>query len=340
MIEIWYPLLAAFAVMLVSLIGVIFTAGRIGAWMQRYLTYLATFSCGVFLLIAYHLAGEAVHEGGWVVGIASMLVGAALMEGIHYFFPLDHHHHEHEEGHLHSRVDARKVLASDTLHNIGDGILLVGAFASDIYVGLAATVGVLLHETVQEISEYFVLRESGLSNRQALVRNFAVSATILIGLIFAFFLSSGPFVAILSGLAAGGFLSVILHDLLPHAVASARAHGGAYVHVIAALIGAGAMFALQTALPHEENIEAEQAEQIEEPVNEMMPVQTPVVVPARPAASTNTEPAPASTPMSGTPTAPAPTVPAETGVSQEEIAPQGSGGAVPSTRQTDSSSSL
>lgn len=332
------PLLAALAVMLVSLIGVIFTAGRLGAWMQRYLTYLATFSGGVFLLIAYHLAEEAVHEGGWVVGIASMLFGAALMEGIHYFFPLEHHHHEHEEGHVHTPVDGRKVLASDALHNIGDGILLVGAFASDIYVGLAATIGVLLHEAVQEISEYFVLRESGLSNTQALTRNFAVSATILIGLIFAFFLSSGPFVAILSGLAAGGFLSVILHDLLPHALASVRQHGGAYIHVIAALVGASAMFALQTALPHEESIEAEQPE---EPVSEMMPVEAPVIIPAKTPASTNIEPAPApaATQMSGTPT-PAPTVPAETGASQEEIAPQGSGGAVPSTRQTDSSSSL
>ena len=84
------------------------------------------------------------------------------------------------------------------------------------------------------------------------MRNFLVSGTILIGFVFAAFLSSGPLLAILSGLAAGGFLSVVLHDLLPHAYHSVRAHGGAYIHVIAALIGAGAMFALQTAFPHEE----------------------------------------------------------------------------------------
>lgn len=250
--HIWYALLAAFAVMLISLIGIVFTVGRIGAWMQRYLTYLATFSAGVFLLIAYHLAEEAVHEGGWVVGVASVLLGAGVMEAVNYFFPLEHHHHEHEEDHAHTPVDGRKVLASDALHNIGDGILIVGAFASDIYVGVAATVGIFLHEAVQGISEYFVLRESGYSHGGALARNFLVSGTILIGFIFAAFLSSGPMLAILSGLAAGGFLSVVLHDLLPHAYHSVRVHGGAYVHVIAALIGASAMFALQTALPHEE----------------------------------------------------------------------------------------
>lgn len=268
--EIWYAFFAAIAVMLVSLIGVVFTVGRIGSWMQRYLTYLATLSGGVFLLIAYHLAEEAVHEGGWVIGVGSVIVGAAIMEGIHYFFPLEHHHHEHEESHAHTPIDGRKVLASDALHNIGDGILLVGAFASDVYVGIAATVGVLLHEAVQEISEYFVLRESGLTNAQALIRNFAVSSTILIGFIFAAFLSAGPLVAILSGIAAGGFLSVILHDLLPHAYHSAKAHGGAIVHVIAAIVGAGAMFALQTALPHEEHVEGEHAdEHVEETVHEI-----------------------------------------------------------------------
>jgi zinc and cadmium transporter len=254
--DIWQPFLAAILVMLVSLIGVVFTGCRFGKWMQKYLTYLATFSGGVFVLIAYHLAEEAVHEGGWVIGVISIVLGAALMEAIHFFLPAEHHHHG-PHGHSHTAIDGRKVLASDALHNIGDGILLVGAFASDLWIGIAATVGVLLHEAVQEISEYLVLRESGYTNSQALTRNFAVSSTILIGFIFAAFVTWSPLVAILSGLAAGGFLSVILHDLLPHAVASIRQRGGAWVHVFAALLGGSAMLALQTALPHEEAHEME-----------------------------------------------------------------------------------
>lgn len=291
--QIWYAFAAACAVMLISFSGVIFSSGRLGTWMQRYLTYLATFSGGVFLLIAYHLAEEAVHEGGWAVGVVSIIFGAALMEGIHYFFPLEHHHHEHEESHAHTRVDGRKVLAADALHNVGDGILLVGAFASDIYVGIAATVGVLLHEMVQEISEYFVLRESGLTNAQALIRNFAVSSSILIGFIFAAFISWGPLVAILSGLAAGGFLSVVLHDLIPHAYHSVRTHGGGAMHIIAALLGATAMFALQTALPHEEHADehmeghAEEIQSVDQP--ETQAIIAPIPAPA--AANTSKEPA-------------------------------------------------
>lgn len=295
--EIWYALFAAFAVMSVSLIGVIFTAGTLGNWMQRYLTYLATFSGGVFLLIAYSLAEEAVHEGGWIVGVGSVVLGAALMEAIHYFFPLDHHHHEHVEEHTHSRIDGRRLLLSDALHNIGDGILLVGAFSADIWIGIAATVGVILHEMVQEISEYFVLRESGLTSGEALTRNFLVSSTIFIGFIFAA-LMSGPFVAILSGLAAGGFLSVVLHDLLPHAIASVRTHGHGYAHLASALVGAASIFTLQRVLPHEEaHVEVE----ADEPANTVIMTTSAIELaprnpaPAQPTAAatdSNTAPSP------------------------------------------------
>lgn len=256
------PLIAALIVMMVSLAGSIFARGRLGEWMNKYLTYLATFSGGVFLVIAYFLAEEAVHEGGWIVGLGSVLLGAAIMEGVRFLFPNKHHHHGPHD-HTHSPIDGRQVLLSDALHNIGDGILLVGAFAADFYVGVAATVGVVLHETVQEISEYFVLRGVGYTNGQALARNFVVSAAILIGLVFATYLSSIPFVlSILSGIAAGGFLSVVLHDLIPHAIASVRTNGGLYVHVLVALLGAFAMLGVQALVPHESEEEHLSAEAV------------------------------------------------------------------------------
>lgn len=250
--ELLSPLLAACAVMLVSLVGVIFMAKSVGAWMHRYLTYLATFSAGVFLLVAYHLIAEAAHEGGWVLAFCGIVLGAFAMEAIKFFVPA-HHHHGVGHDHGHSAIDGRRVLLSDALHNVGDGILLVGAFAADWYIGIAATIGVLIHETVQEISEYFVLREAGYTNTMALTRNFAVSSTILIGVIFAAFFSSNEIVvAVLSGIAAGGFLSVVFHDLIPHAVYAVRKNGGVWIHVGAALFGAAVMLSVQQLLPHEE----------------------------------------------------------------------------------------
>lgn len=247
--SILYPFLAALSIMGLSLVGVIFTAGELGRWLKRNLTYLATFAGGVFILVAWHLAEEAVREGGWIVGVGAVLFGALLMESINFFFPA-HHHHDVAHDHTHTQIDGRRVLASDALHNIGDGILLLAAFSADFYIGVAAAIGVLLHEFVQEMSEFFVLRESGYSTRRALTLNFTVSASILVGLFLAAFLSSSVILtSILAGIAAGGFLSVLLHDLLPHALASIKTHGRAYVHVLSLLVGAGAMFSVQALMP-------------------------------------------------------------------------------------------
>jgi len=234
-----YPILAALAVMIVSLVGVILTIGRIGSWLRRNLTYLATFAGGVFILVAWHLAEEAAHEGGWMVAISAMLAGALIMESINFFFPA-HHHHGVEHDHAHTPIDGRRVLFSDALHNIGDGILIFAAFSADFYIGIVATVGVLLHEFVQEISEFFVLKESGYSNRAALTWNFLVSTTIFIGLFLAATLSSMEIiVAILSGVAAGGFAPYDCLNSRPwariHSRCSCHSRGG--VDAWSAVIG-------------------------------------------------------------------------------------------------------
>lgn len=317
-------LIASLLVMATSLAGVIFTAGQLGRWMQKYLTYLTTFSAGVFLLVAYHLAEEAVHEGGWLAGVSSVIIGALIMESIHFLLPTKHHHHGVGHDHAHTPIDGRSMLLSDALHNIGDGILLVGAFATNLYVGIAATVGVILHETVQEISEYFVLREAGYSNSGALIRNLAVSSSILIGLFLATYLSAMDSVlAILSGIAAGGFLSVILHDLLPHAIASIRTHGNLAIHVSAFVIGALGMLGLQIAMPHEEETEApfaiESGNTIIISDTALEPTPIPTQAPSAPADS------------KPKPTAPAPNIVAAPSTGSTSTTPQNSAGAPSST---------
>ena len=52
---IFFSILAALAIMLASLAGVLFATKTLGGWMRRHLTYFATFSAGVLLVLAYHL---------------------------------------------------------------------------------------------------------------------------------------------------------------------------------------------------------------------------------------------------------------------------------------------
>ena len=230
---------AAVFVMSASLTGVIFTNQALGVWMRQRLMYLATFSAGVLIVLAYHLIEETFHESAsFVLAAASVVAGLVMLEVIHRVLPDTHHHHEAPVDHVHTTVDGRRVLISDAVHNVTDGFLIVPAFLVDWKIGIAATLGVFLHEIVQEISEFFVLKEAGYSNRKALTLNFAVSSTLLIGIALAFTLASfEAFIVVLSGFAAGGFLAVVVRDLLPHALSSAKAHDKWLQHIAAALVG-------------------------------------------------------------------------------------------------------
>ncbi len=248
-----FAVAAALVIMLGSLSGILFVQKTLGRWMRGRLTYLATFSAGVLTILAYHLMKEAFASSAEVAA-ASVVAGAVILEIIHHALPESHHHHE-ATGHTHTAVDGRRVLLSDAIHNVTDGFIIVPAFLIDWRIGLAATVSIFFHELVQEISEFFVLKEAGYSDRKALSLNFLTSSTILVGVGIAFvFASLEGFLAILSGLAAGGFLSVVIHDLLPNAALSARAHKTWTAHILAALLGAGLLLALTNVLPHEDTI--------------------------------------------------------------------------------------
>lgn len=244
---------AALGVVLISLSGVIFASGFLREWMHRNLPYLATFAGGVFLVVIYYLLEETLYESSLALVLGAVLFGAALIEALHHILPTRHHHHSISQGHEHTPIDGRRVLASDALHNVGDGVLIVASFSVGSLTGLAATIGILVHEFVQEISEYFVLREAGYSMRDALTRNLLASVTILIGVGAALFLASSEHIAVLfAGLAAGGFLSVVIRDLIPHTAEAIQRHGGLYLHALALVLGALLMFGIQSLLPHEE----------------------------------------------------------------------------------------
>ena len=249
-----FSLFAGLAVMLVSLSGIIFTSNKIGSWMKPRLAYLATFSAGVLAVLVYHLIEEALHDASsFATVVASIVAGVVALEILHGLVPDTHHHHEATD-HQHSAVDGRRLLISDGVHNVTDGFLIVSAFLADWRIGIGATLGIMLHESVQEISEFFVLKHAGYTNRQALTYNLLSSSTILIGIALAlYFASSDAFLSVLAALAAGGFLSVVIRDLIPSAVQSARTSGHWVQHIVAILVGAVLMLALTIALPHEED---------------------------------------------------------------------------------------
>ena len=247
-----YVFIAAICIMLASLAGVVFADRHISGILARNLKILIAFAGGVFAVLAYSLFAEVLEMGISATAlIVSALLGALFLEVANHIIPSAHHHHDTAHDHTHGRIDARRMLIGDAVHNIGDGIILVPAFLAGPHIGIATAGAIFLHELVQEIAEFFVLREAGYSTREALVRNFAVSATILIGVGIAFLaIFTAELETPLLAFAAGGFVYIIARDLLPSVVRSVRG-GSPLSHFIGvATIGALLMGGVQALTPH------------------------------------------------------------------------------------------
>ena len=213
-------LLAALVIMLASLAGVLFTAQVAREFLSSRLSFLVSFSAGVFLVTSGALALEVfeIFEGYLWQGIGLILIGYGLAWFVEKMMPESHHHHDphSHDGHSHDKAGARKLLIGDALHNVGDGIILVPAFLVSPALGLAVTVSVFIHEILQGISEFFVLKQAGYSTKRALVLNFITNSTILFGVFLSYWaVASHELEGVLLAVSAGFFIHVVVHDLLP-----------------------------------------------------------------------------------------------------------------------------
>ncbi len=212
---IFQVLLASFAVMFTSLVGVLFLQKTAYHFLESKLSFLVSFSAGVFLVTAGAIGLEVFEQVSSVwIGVGLIMIGYLLASTLHAILPETHHHHDAECTHSHGA--ARKLIIGDAIHNMADGIVIVAAFAASSALGLAATLSIVVHEALQEVSEFFVLRKAGYSVGKALIINFAVSSTILIGVMLGYFaLVSHELEVLLLAVSSGFFIHVVMHDLLP-----------------------------------------------------------------------------------------------------------------------------
>lgn len=206
--------IAAVAVASLSLIGVFFF-GRSGhiAGAHRFIIPVAL---GMFLgVVFFELVPETLHE-------SETWGAAAIVAGFLGFYLLSHilrgyHVHQHDGcEHAATTHSAKLILIGDAVHNFADGIVIATAFAIDPMVGVATTIGVILHEVPQEIAEFGVLVASGLSRARAALYNLLSASTIILGAgVTLLFMEAGEYVFILTGIAAGNLLYIAASDMIP-----------------------------------------------------------------------------------------------------------------------------
>lgn len=243
---------AGIVIVMASLIGVITVYRVFGRLTLVWLPYLVSASAGVFTVVVLAFLLEAAHHlEAWKVILWGGL-GFFLLAGLSRILPESHHHHADDCDSADSRpIHARRILTADSIHNFGDGIFIAVAFSKSPEFGLMAMFAVFIHELLQELSEFFVLRASGLSVVRALTYNFLTALTILPGITLGILLAETEEISsVLLAVSAGAFLFVVFKDLLPHAVRHARA-GKPVAHSTAVVSGIALMAIILVLIPHD-----------------------------------------------------------------------------------------
>ena len=208
-----YIIIASLLISLGSLIGVLFLALR-EKITEKIILYLISLSAGTLMGGAFiHLIPEASEQLS-----ASVLFPLVLASFIIFFFiekvlRWRHCHKEICEIHTFGYIS----LIGDSVHNFIDGLIIAATFLIDIRLGMATTLAIAFHEIPQEIGDFGVLLYSGFKKSKALILNFLVSLTIVIGAVVGYFLSFrlGNLTIYLLPIAAGGFLYISASDLIP-----------------------------------------------------------------------------------------------------------------------------
>jgi len=189
------------------------------------LLILVAFSAGSILGAAYFdLLPEAIElfkaESDVYVYITLGFILFFFLERFIYWY----HGHGHEADISAKTADrlSRKGFAylnliGDAIHNFVDGMVIAASFLTGFSVGLATTVAVIFHELPQEMGDYGILVYAGFKRGRALLLNFVVALTVILGGIFTVF-SIGTVEALrglLIALSAGGFIYLAASELIP-----------------------------------------------------------------------------------------------------------------------------
>lgn len=207
------------------------------AMLARFTQHMLSLAAGALMATAFmNLLPEAFESQA-----SAQELFATLLAGLVFFFLLDkaelwhhgheHHHgdgahdhaghdHGHGEGHRHdhgARSGGWAVLAGDSVHAFGDGILIASAFVADLRLGVVTALAVLAHEVPHHMGDLVVLRQTSGTQRAALVKvSLAGTVTALGGLVGYFLVAQlEDYLPYFLVAASSSFVYVALADLIP-----------------------------------------------------------------------------------------------------------------------------
>jgi zinc and cadmium transporter len=193
---------------------------------NRLLPHLVSFATGALLGAA--LLGLLPHALAAFGPGDIHVIPMTVLLGLLGFFLLEkmvlwrHCHADHCEVHAPGHSNRQQttgtlILIGDGLHNFLDGMLIAGAFLTDIHLGVVTSIAVAAHEIPQEVGDFAVLLHSGFSRARAFTYNVLSSTTTVLGGVLAWYMLQDlePLLPYVLAIAASSFTYIAVADLIP-----------------------------------------------------------------------------------------------------------------------------
>ncbi len=205
-----YIILSAILISSISMVSVFFLSLK-KEFLSKIVLFLVSLSTGTLMGGAFlHL----LPEGAKNLDLEKMFIVVLL--AITFFFLMEkvlHWNHCHKQG-CEIHTFGKMSLFGDAIHNFIDGLIIASAFLIDIRLGLITTIMIASHEIPQEIGDFGVLIHAGYKRKKALIMNFLVSLTVILGAVVGYFINKDLLLYLIP-FAAGGFIYISASDLIP-----------------------------------------------------------------------------------------------------------------------------
>ena len=210
----FYIVLSTLIISLGSLVG-IFTLSLKEEFLSKILLKLVALSSGALLGGAFlHLMPEGIEKLP-----SKLFFGITLVTLIIYLLieKLLHWRHCHAGPNCPAHSFGHMNLIGDAIHNFIDGLIIASAFIINIPLGITTAVAMALHEIPQEIGDFGVLLYAGFNKKKALILNFLVAQTVVLGGLvgWCLFAYVEDITKYLLPVASAGFIYIALSDILP-----------------------------------------------------------------------------------------------------------------------------
>jgi zinc and cadmium transporter len=223
---------------------------------SRYTQHMLSLAAGALLATAFlHLLPEAFEAGvephNLFVTLLFGLLFFFLLDKAELWHHGHEHHHGHQHGHHHGGADHEHspaeahvhdhghahaeseshhaaeptqtlaggwaILAGDSVHCFGDGVLIASAFMVDLRLGIVAALAVLAHEVPHHMGDLVVLREGSGSRQTAILKVTLAGAITALGGVAGYALLDqlNGLLPYMLTMASSSFIYVALADLIP-----------------------------------------------------------------------------------------------------------------------------